>query len=407
MTLDELLAVYRRHLYLPDPSPLLAVLATIVANRLDGGDAVWLLLVGPPSSGKTELLNAVHKLDDVHVVSTFTEAGLLSGAVSRRPGATGGLLAQMGGQGILCLKDFTSFLSEAAETRRGLIAALREVYDGSWVRHLGSEGGRSIGWTGKAGLVGAVTETIDSYAAVMGSMGERFALCRMPELDDEGRLAQARKAFDNAGRQVTMREELAQATEAFLDGVTLPAEPEPIDEMAKETFVRLADLATRCRSTVERDERTREVELVPQPECAARLQAVLVQLTRALWTIGVNDEATQRLVVKIALDGTTKARARIIRLMARTPPMTFWTAAQVADQVGMPTAPIGRALDDLAAHAVVNRHAEQTPYRWAPSDWFRQRWHELKIDESTAGGDLAPSAQEQEHYAEDDDGEEF
>jgi hypothetical protein len=42
---------------LPDHTPVLAVLGTIAANYLPG-DAVWLAVIAPPSSAKTEILNA-------------------------------------------------------------------------------------------------------------------------------------------------------------------------------------------------------------------------------------------------------------------------------------------------------------------------------------------------------------
>jgi hypothetical protein len=94
MTIDDLIATFREHLYLPDPSPVQIVVGTVVANLLSG-DPVWLLLVGPPSSGKTELLAPLSSRKCVYEVSTFTSAGLVSGSRSRRPGATGGLLAEL------------------------------------------------------------------------------------------------------------------------------------------------------------------------------------------------------------------------------------------------------------------------------------------------------------------------
>ena len=33
------------------------------------------------------------------------------------------------------------------------VGVLREVYDGSWIRHIGSDGGRTLHWYGKVGLV--------------------------------------------------------------------------------------------------------------------------------------------------------------------------------------------------------------------------------------------------------------
>jgi hypothetical protein len=76
----------------------------------------------------------------------------------------------------------------------------------------------------------AVTETIDRHAAVTGAMGERMVLYRMPALDDEGRLAQARAALANTGRQEAIRAELANAVTTFITESDLPDEPEGLDE---------------------------------------------------------------------------------------------------------------------------------------------------------------------------------
>src|SRR5947209_11501842 len=98
--LTECVATFQRWLYLPDPSPLYVVLATVAANQAPG-DPVWLLLVGPPGSGKTELLVPLGLLPDVHSAATLTEASLLSGTPhrDRAKDAKGGLLREIGPYG--------------------------------------------------------------------------------------------------------------------------------------------------------------------------------------------------------------------------------------------------------------------------------------------------------------------
>src|SRR5579863_3923358 len=76
--LADLLEVYTRHLWLPDPGILYVTLGTVAANRMSG-DPVWTLLVGSSSSGKSEMTSALSHLPEYFSVSTFTEAGLLSG----------------------------------------------------------------------------------------------------------------------------------------------------------------------------------------------------------------------------------------------------------------------------------------------------------------------------------------
>ena len=150
--------MFDRWLLLPDPTPIYAVLGTVAANLLPG-DPVWTGLIGPPSSAKTEILNSISGLPYVVQAATLTVAGLLSGVPKkqRSGGAKGGLLRQIGAFGIISLKDFGSILSMHPETKAEVLAALREVYDGAWTRHLGSDGGRTLAWKGKVGLLFGAT----------------------------------------------------------------------------------------------------------------------------------------------------------------------------------------------------------------------------------------------------------
>src|SRR5262249_1962183 len=54
---DETIKVFQRWLLLKDDTPIYAVLGAIAANYLEG-DPVWFGVIGPPSSAKTEILNA-------------------------------------------------------------------------------------------------------------------------------------------------------------------------------------------------------------------------------------------------------------------------------------------------------------------------------------------------------------
>jgi hypothetical protein len=388
MTLDDLVTEFRRHLWLPDPTPLYVVLATVIANHFRG-DPVWLLVVGPPASGKTELLSSLARLDDVHEVSTFTKAGLLSAASSRNPNATGGLLAELGTFGIIVPKDFTSLLSESPETRSGVFAALREIYDGQWIRHVGSDGGKTLAWRGKVGLIAAVTETIDRHLATIGAMGERFVFCRMPPTDDAVRLAQARAALEAVGGEDDERRRRAELVREFLapfvsNGDAIKAEL----RVDPDWLAILADFATRCRSVVERDIRDRQVELVPQPEATGRLTKELAQLARGLHAIGLIEADLYPILTGVALDGLPKVRRLVIEQLVATRLGRELTASELGDQIGLNTDVTSRALDDLAAHGVAERQSVPLQsHRWGPSEWLCERWESLAFTHLTTGTD--------------------
>ena len=305
--LQIVLRTFQRWLHMPDPAPLYTILGTVAANLISG-DPLWCLIIGPPGSGKTELLQSVSGLPNVHTAGTITEAALLSATPARDKSkdASGGLLRKVGVFGILLLKDFTSILSMNRDSRMAVLAALREIYDGSWTRQVGTDGGRTLSWEGKLALIACCTPTIDSHHAVMATMGERFVLYRLPSLAEA---EVARYALTHIGQEATMRDELMQAVKAFFSNLELRT---PLtDENDTARLTALATLAVRCRSAVERDSYSREIQLVPEPEAPGRLALALSRLLTGMRAVGVPNREAWGVTAKVALDCMPALRLRV------------------------------------------------------------------------------------------------
>jgi hypothetical protein len=298
---------------------------------------------------------------------------LLSGTPKRERGkeAKGGLLREIGDFGIVLHKDFGSVLSMNRESRAAVLAALREVYDGSWTRHVGTDGGRTLSWSGKVGLIAGCTPSIDGHHAVIGSMGERFILYRLPPTDAD---LQVRRALAHVGREATMRAELADAVEQVLADVEVGWLQADADAETTDRLVKIATLAVRCRSAVERDGYTREVQLVPEPEAPARLALVLLRLLNGLRAIGLDAASAWPLVLKCALDSMPALRRKVLEELLRRPMPASTT--EVAEAVRHPTTTTRRALEDLDAHGIAQR-IPQGPGQadvWQLTAWARDRW---------------------------------
>jgi hypothetical protein len=177
ISLEQVIETFRDWLDLPDAGFIEVLLATYAANQIPG-DPVWLLGVGPSSGGKTEPLQALLGLPRTKLASTLTESALLSGTPKRDKdkSSTGGLLREIGDFGYLILKDFTSVLAMQDKIRMTTVAALREIYDQSWARPLGIDGGRVLSWKGKIAILAGCTDVIDSHHTLMTAMGSRFLM---------------------------------------------------------------------------------------------------------------------------------------------------------------------------------------------------------------------------------------
>ena len=369
--LASVVDLFQRHLWLPDPGVVYLVLATVAANRLPG-DPLWLLVVGPPSSGKTEALDALAEVPEFHPVSTFTEAGLLSGSSTKEgSSATGGLLMQLGERGLIVASDFGTLLNEHGSTRNRLFACLREVFDGKFVRMLGTDGGRSFEWVGHAGFVGACTEAIDGPSIDLGLLGERFSYYRVPAVTANDDYLACLTADDNAGSQPSIRAERSRLVADFFVGLTIPDVLPPLSEEEQRRLIMLAAIGARCRSSVVRDGCSRDIEMVPGHERSPRLYGQLRQLHAGLVVIGTPAIEVWRLLAKVALDGMHPGRRVVLDYLMAEP--GEHTTGSTAGHCRLTVTPTRRHLQDLCAHGVVDLVGD-FPERWTTSEWLRGCW---------------------------------
>ena len=275
------------------------------------------------------------------------------------------MLRQIGDFGIIALKDFTSVLSMHTETRAEVLAALREIYDGVWTRHIGSDGGRTLDWKGKVGLVFACTAVLDSHYGVIGSMGDRFLLSRMTPAGN----GQFKRALVHVGpKSKQMRKELAEAVARLFAGRR--AEPQPISDDETDEIDRTILLAVRLRGTVERDPRSREIENIPGAEGPARIGLALERLLAGLDTLGVNRATALDVVKAVALDSVPPNRLRAYRLLAAEDAGEIVTG-DIAKAMGLPTITTRRVLEDLTAYGLIERlpQGKGKPDKWTRSPW--------------------------------------
>jgi hypothetical protein len=369
-TVENLVDVFERHLYMPNTDHVLAACGAAVAN-LFPGDPLWLGLVAGPSTSKTETLDALSDVPEVHHAATLTEASLLSGTSNREKAkdAKGGLLREIGDFGILVPKDFGSVLSMNQEARASALAALREIYDGAWTRHVGTDGGKTLHWAGKVGLLFGATTAIDRHHAVVSSMGERFLLYRLPEVSAE---EQAMFAASRFGQESSMRHELRAAASGVVQAAR-ETQPEPASPEETAVLVAAASFVVTARSAIHRDSYNREIEIIHTPEGPARLVKQLLALRQGLAAIGVSGEDALRITTKAAFDSMPPIRLNVVRLLAETE--ESMETKLIGDELGYPTGTARRACEDLAAHGLVARFGvDEKAHKWLLTERARDRF---------------------------------
>jgi len=281
------------------------------------------------------------------------------------------LLFRLNGK-TLILKDFTTILSMRSEQQQEILAQLREVYDGYFAKAFGT--GVTVFWEGHVELMAACTPVYDKHYGVIGTMGDRFMLCRHEQIDNRKMGLQAQKLV---GREDKMRQEISTAIHTFInqfENIKNQRFDENTDEI-NEMIVALACFCALARTHVDRHRKTGTIEYQPEPEGSGRLTKQLTQVGYALALVhgkGRIDEEIFKTLKKIGRDLITKQRLKILQYLWDEQIANFvnrWEKTrQIAKDINLPTTTTKYILEDLMVVGVLSQkfdsEKEKAPYLW-------------------------------------------
>lgn len=358
--IHRLASALQSHLFFPDPGALYAVCGTVAANMLRGYP-VWLMLIGPPESGKTELLKPLLEVPGVHECGDLSgKAALLSGTRAKdvAADATGGLLRGLpvaGGmyRGALVMLDFArTVLSADPVTTRSTLGSIGMLHDQHWKRDIGTDGGRSLSFTGRIGFLAACTDMIDhpEHQQANAEMGERCLYFRYPESDGYHEIS---SALDNPDGNAKS-DQIAGLFKEFSDSLDLEWDndepPRDLSELEKRQVTSLAQFCARGRSGVHRDRFNKnEIAGIQRPALGPRIANSLAQLLRGLERVGCTREEQSKVLRQCAMDSLPAIRAFVIRYLLEQSRGLL----EIAELLRVSTNAAKRTLEDLRVHGLV------------------------------------------------------
>lgn len=355
---DKYLRILSHWLYLDDFQAIDIIMATAISICLPG-DPVWLFLIAPAGSSKTELLRSFTG-NLIYTLSTLTPQTLISGLKGVKDAD---LLPKLDGK-VLIIKDFTSILSKKNEDQTAIFADLREAYDGYLEKSFGSGVGTKRS-DSRFGLIAGVTDAIDKYRVVHSQLGERFLKCRLHTRPE----AAINRAGEMAGKEDEMRRALSEATTSCLSCYAAQAKELVIVDVEADTQKRieaLANITAKLRSEVDRD-RYHKVMYQPQAEVGTRLNKQLLKLGQALAIYyespSVGEEEYCALL-RIARDSIPNQRMQLVLALTGAEPMNTKEAGAIAK---IPTDTAKELLEDLWMLKLVNRSGDNV-FSWQLAD---------------------------------------
>lgn len=362
MKLSTLKKKMREHLYMEDEDILDVIMAAAITNVMQLGQPVWLVVIGAPSSGKTQYIaplefsqpagkKIIHEITDI-TPNTFLSGSLTSKDKSFEPS----LLKRIGDHGILLFPDLTALFSKESQTLHEILGQLRHIYDGHLTKLTGNQ--KPITWKGKLGIIGASTASLYRHFEDIADMGERFMYYRMKPYDID-------KAVDKSLNRTLYGQALDEHigglySEYISDVVQGHATTPTFSDEDNQKIKEMAKLAAVIRTSVHTNERTNEVDRIPEPEMPMRTALQLRGLALGMCLMNENENGSPTLTEKnfralewCAFSLANDERRKTLQALSEYP--AGCTSAAIAMILGLPTSPTTAYLQQLAALRICHR----------------------------------------------------
>ena len=372
--LSDVHNIFKKWLFLDSTDGIDVLLATLISQRLEGAP-VWLFLVGPPGSAKTELISSLSDLTEyVYATSTVTPHALISGANFQGMKTDPSLIPKLDGK-VLVIKDFTAVMGVKDQEKEEIFSILRDAYDGQCGKIFGN--GVERAYASRFTVIAAVTPLIYDLGYRHAQLGERFLKFSLADnLVHPDEYAIISRAIDNTDRETKMRKEIRDVVREYVDrslkGVLLPTIPAEI----KDRIIWLGKFGARMRGTVSRDSFRNDIMTSrPTAEVGSRLGIQLAKLCRSLAMLHKREEVTEddyTIVKKVMLDTVMQRTEDMLRTLHLEWEQGPVSTGELAKMTRYPVATVLRLLQDLHVLDIVVRSGSSYKHKWRVSDYVHE-----------------------------------
>lgn len=377
---EEVSKKYKEWLYLKDTECLEVLFGTAFANRIDG-DPLWLFLVGPPGSLKTELIMSISSAPRITPLTSLTPHALISGATIAG-GKDPSLIPELDKR-VLAIKDVTTVFSMNSIQRDFIFGVLRDAFDGKCEWKFGN--GIHRKYESTFGIMGGVTSIVESLNQTNMSLGERFIKYKIKQfMHETGSRKAIRQALKNIKVNSTMREELNEVGSKVLNR-DFPTEaiPDVTDEMM-ERFISLAQWVAMLRGVVCREKYTGIICFKPGSEVGTRLAKQFCKLAYGIGFFKGEDvvsEATYRTIVSVAQDTAPDRVEEVVKKVYTKVGEEYCTTREVEEWTGFPHDTTRFLLQDLVLLRIMVQERGKTG-GWALSPYVYRLMNDLGLYKS-------------------------
>lgn len=373
MTLDEIKQQVREYYYMEDDSIVDISLACIIANRLQLGEPVWLIIIGESSGGKSQILRPLAMTDDkyIHKLDDITENTFLSGANLGKDEAGEkidvSLLTRIGKTGMLSISDLTVLFSRNQESRNAILSQFRMIYDGEMTKRSGNNP-NPLNWKGYIGVIAGSTPSIYSHFEEVADMGERFMYYRLKPYDQR-KATQLALSRDLKGKELD--EHLSDLYAGYIkDVVTSNKDTKTITLLPEqlERIIDIAMIAERMRTVTKVNRYTGDIERIPTTAMPMRTAIQFLNIAKALKLMRGRDlnDTDMDIIQWMGISLANEEKRAVLYVMANDD--VELTTKDIGDNIGLSTQVAGTILQNLASTKIITRISTQNEKYWRLDD---------------------------------------
>jgi len=327
-TLEQVKSIIKAHFEIRDWQAVEIIMAAAVAHYSEG-EMLWLRLIGPSRSGKTELLRAIATYIGCAEMEVITPAAIRGGFKGAPK-----LLNRINNK-LVITKDFAPLLTSRKDAKNEIFGLLRNVKDGHLVSDFGSTAGH-LDQTVKFDWILATTPALEQQRVLESLLGERFIDLRwVPGNREE----MAYQAGHNNPYLKEIRKSIA-ANVCSLLARAAQSDFEPLSDSHIKQISRYADTTAILRTPVQRD-RLREIVGFPEPEIATDLTQGLCRIVQGLLTLGIEDY--EPYLNRLIWDSMVRNRSVVLKCLVEGDT----SAAQIATKTTLAERTVEYVFEDL------------------------------------------------------------
>ena len=398
------------------PKDMFEVIGSVILSaHLKIKPPLWLMVIGNPSSIKTELVKLFDPLSGAFLVyvDSMTENAFCSGFLPSDGSDPNDLLPILDGKCFI-VKDYTTLFSLNDETLKKILGDMTSIFDEDFSKFTATRG--SVEYSSLFSQIGCITPAvINKHQRYMNQLGARFLSYRVPDLSEEDEKAGFAIAWSDT-KGISRKEIVKKAkiiASSFLYQLFKKAESIKLkteSDEVKRKINNLARFVARARGTVitKPAQFTNKVGKVVnyyevmdiQVEQPWRAFQQLRELARCLAIVREKDEVGEEeleTIRKVAISSMPTDRAKVLAIFARKREIDSMT---LSEESGMSYRTAQRMLKELVALKILNKIREDQTKKVDDGYKFMHfpvdEFEEILLGNQAKGGDVPIPSQNEE-----------